>query len=491
MLQGVSIRLRLTLWYAAVMAVTLVGASVALYLFLAFNVLQPARDQLLSSRGNGLAAAVGRRASQAVQAGEPVRLALPQLASAGGESDTSFVVRGLDGALLDRSLNLADGELPLSEAARAEALGGGASVETADIGDQPTRIYTAPIVANGEPVGLVQVGRSNRDVEQTLASLRGALLVGNSVLVLVGALVGWFLAGRSLEPVRRITRTAEDIERSGELDRRVFYKGPRDDLGELAIAFNKMLGRLDAVFNAQRRFVADASHELRTPLSTLRVNVDVLRRQRELAPAGWGEVLDDLSLELARLTRLVEGLLELARADTGYRLERERVPLDSLLERVERQVGALAESVRIELRGAPVGEVVANADALTQLFLILLDNAVKYTPAGGVVRLERERRNGVVRVRVADNGPGIPPEAVPRLFDRFYRAPAARGSAGTGLGLAIARWIAEEHEGRVTVRSSPGQGSVFTVTLPAGTAGRPRRPRLNAGRREAKENPVS
>jgi signal transduction histidine kinase len=128
----------------------------------------------------------------------------------------------------------------------------------------------------------------------------------------------------------------------------------------------------------------------------------------------------------------------------------------------------LAQDVRIEVRGSAVGQVLANGDALTQLFLILLDNAVKYTPAGGVVRLERERQNGVVRVQVSDSGAGIAPEDLPHLFDRFYRAPAARGRPGAGLGLAIARWIAEEHQGQLTVRSAVGQGSVFTVTLPAG-----------------------
>jgi signal transduction histidine kinase len=470
MLADMSIRLRLTLWYAAVMAFTLIGGSVALYLVLAFNVLQPAGDQLLASRGNGLASGLARRALQAPASGESRRPLLPPAFSSLAEGDLSASVKGPAGDTLERSANLGEADLPLSDSARTAALDGQPSFESATVQGVPLRLYTAPVVANGQAAGFVQVARSTRDIDQTLSSLRRALLIGNSILVLLGAVVGWFLAGRSLEPVRRITRTAEDIERSGELDRRVFYKGPRDDLGELAIAFNNMLSRLDMVFNAQRRFVADASHELRTPLTTLRVNVDVLRRQRELAPVGWGEVLDDLSLELARLTRLVEGLLDLARADTGYHLPREPIALDPLLERVERQAGALTREVQIELRGGAVGVVMANGDALTQLFLILLDNAVKYTPSGGLVRLERERENGVVRVRVSDSGAGIAPEDLPHLFDRFYRAPAVRGRPGTGLGLAIARWIAEEHQGHLTVRSTVGQGSSFTVTLPAGGA---------------------
>jgi signal transduction histidine kinase len=183
-------------------------------------------------------------------------------------------------------------------------------------------------------------------------------------------------------------------------------------------------------------------------------------------PPGWGEVLDDVTLELERLTRLVSGLLELARADAGQHLDCQPTDLDPLLERVERQAAQLSDTVDVRLEGAPVGRVEANPDALTQLLLILLDNAVKYSPPGGTVRLVRERDNGLVRVRIADDGPGIAPEDLPRIFDRFYRSPGVRGRPGTGLGLAIARWIADEHHGGLSVESAPGRGSTFMVRLP-------------------------
>lgn len=465
-----SIRLRLTLWYAAVMAFTLIGGSITLYLVLAFNVLRPARDQLIASKGHSLASALAARAAAPPPPpGSPRIGALPRIINNLAEGDISLVVRDAEGSTIERSSNLGESDLPLSDSTLAAVRGGEAVYEYAFVEGVRLRLYTTPVVANSQTVAFVQVARPTRQIEETLSSLQSALLVGNSVLILLGALAGWFLAGRSLEPVRRITRTARDIHSSGQLDRRVYYRGPRDELGELAISFNSMLGRIETSFNAQRRFVADASHELRTPLTTLRINVELLRKDSQAAPAGWGEILDDLALEMERLTRLVGGLLELARADSGQHLERAPIALDPLLERVERQASQMANGSQVSLEGQPVGQVIANADALTQLFLILIDNALKYTPTGGVVRLERGRDDGVVRVSVIDNGPGIAAEDLPRLFDRFYRAAIVRGRPGTGLGLPIARWIAEEHQGSLSVESTPGQGSAFTLSLPAPT----------------------
>lgn len=464
-----SIRLRLTLWYASVMAVTLIGASIALYLVLAFSVLQPTLDQLLASKGNELAGALARRAAQPPPPGVPRRGLLPQFLNRLAEGDISIAIRDADGQTTERSSNLGDDDLPLTDAALSAARRGSPSYEYVSLEDVRLRLYTVPIIANDDFLGLVQVARPTRQMDETLNGLRNTLLIGDSILLVVGAAVGWFLAGRSLEPVRRITQTARDIETSGQLDRRVFYRGPRDELGELAIAFNRMLGRLEALFNAQRRFVTDASHELRTPLTTLRVNLEVLRKEVRTLPRLWAEVLDDMHLELVRMTRLVEGMLELARADAGQHLERTRLELDPLIERAYRLASQAAQEVKLSLHGEPVGPVLGNADALSQLFTILLDNAVKYTPAGGQVTIERGRENGAVTVKVSDTGPGIAPSDLPRIFDRFYRAPTMRGRPGTGLGLAIARWIAEEHGGEITVQSAPGQGSIFTVRLPAPT----------------------
>ncbi|MCC7106917.1 MAG: HAMP domain-containing protein [Chloroflexi bacterium] len=464
-----SVRLRLTTWYAAVMALTLIGGSVALYLALAFNVLRPAQDQLLADKANGVAGVLARN-SQPSPTRQPRPDLFARVLNNTAEGELTLTIRTADGTLAERSANLGAQDLPLSAAAMAAMANGSALYEDISLQGGSFRLLSTPVMVNGELIQIVQASNSMRQVDATLAGLRDALLVGNTILVLLGAVIGWFLAGRWLEPVRRITRTAEAIDSSGQLDRRVAYDGPRDDIGELATAFNNMLERLETSFNSQRRFVSDASHELRTPLTTIRVNMELLRKDRHLAPAGWGDVLDDVTQELERMSRLVQGLLELARVDAGQHLERAPLDLDPLLERLERQTVQLTRDVAVKLKGRPVGRVVANGDALTQLFIILLDNAVKYSPRGSEVSLERGRLDGFVRVRVADCGPGITPEDLPRVFDRFYRAPSVRGRPGTGLGLPIARWIAEEHHGRLTVESAVGKGSVFTVWLPVASS---------------------
>jgi two-component system, OmpR family, sensor kinase len=469
-----SIRLRLTVWYVTVLAFTLIGGSVALYLVLSYSVLWPAQDELLASKANPLASTLALRPGQFQSGTTPRRSILPQFLNTLSEGNMLIDVRDADGAIVERSSNLLEVSLPLDPATLVAMRSGESRFENVELEGVRLRLYSTPVVASGQVVGFVQVARPTRELEETLGHLRNALLVGSAALILLGALAGWFLAGRSLQPVRRITRTAEKIESSGQLDRRVFYHGPRDELGELAVAFNNMLGRLEASFTAQRRFVADASHELRTPLTTLRVNLELLRKSRDAAPDGWAEVLDDLALELDRMTRLVEGLLRLERADAGYGPALQPLDLDPLLQRVERQLRQISNGVSLGLSGPEVGRVIGDADTLTQLFLILGENAVKYTPAGGSVRLERQRNGNMVSVRVVDSGPGISPEDLPRVFDRFYRAPAARGRAGTGLGLPIAKWIAEVHRGRLVAESDLSRGSTFTVLLPTSGDGLPR-----------------
>jgi signal transduction histidine kinase len=234
-----------------------------------------------------------------------------------------------------------------------------------------------------------------------------------------------------------------------------------------------MLGHIQSAYQqientlaAQRRFVADASHELRTPLTTIRGNLGLLSGRREVSSQDRQEALEDMASEAERMSRLVANLLVLARADAGLHVQKGPVRLDEIMEDVYRQARVLNESVTLRLRGPEPAEVEGNSDYLKQLLLILVDNALKNTPPGGRVDIADLCENGWVRLAVSDSGRGIPPQALPHIFERFYQADKSRSSGGTGLGLAIAKWIAEEHNGRIEATSTPGVGSTFTVWLP-------------------------
>ena len=234
--------------------------------------------------------------------------------------------------------------------------------------------------------------------------------------------------------------------------------------------------------HTQRRFVADASHELRTPLTSIRGNVAFLRRdQGTISPQERAEALDDIAAEVERMARLVNDLLALARADAGQQLVRRPAALHEVVRDVFRGMQRTHPQHDLRLEQLDTAEVLGDADYLTQLLLILLDNATKYTRPGDRIMLSLARQNGTALVSVADTGPGITPEDLPHIFERFYRASTARATGGSGLGLAIAQWIVAEHGGQITVESAPGAGSRFTVSLPLSDgAAAPAEPRAAA-----------
>jgi signal transduction histidine kinase len=266
----------------------------------------------------------------------------------------------------------------------------------------------------------------------------------------------------------RVTKTARSISRSGDLGRRLEQPRTLDEVGRLAQTFNEMLARIEGLFRAQQRFVADVSHELRSPLTAIRGNLDLLERGAADDPAARQEALGAMDVEVQHMSRLVADLLTLARADAGVPIEKQPVELDTILLDVYRHARLTAQGVTISIANEDQVTVQGDPDRLKQLFLNLTDNALKYTPAGGRVTLAWERADGWVRVAVADTGIGIAPENLPHLFERFYRADKARSreQGGTGLGLAIAKWIAEAHGGKILVESQVGKGSTFTVLLP-------------------------
>jgi signal transduction histidine kinase len=235
-------------------------------------------------------------------------------------------------------------------------------------------------------------------------------------------------------------------------------------LSELQAAYEQVGHALEM----QRRFVADVSHELRTPLTTMNGNVELLRREPPISAEDRSEVLSDMASESQRLIRLVNDLLTLARADARRPLQSEPVPIKPIVEEVCRQARLLDPEREVACEPLPDAAVLGQADALKQVLLILLDNALKH--ADGPVVVAGEVREGRIAVSVRDSGPGIEPETIPHLFERFSRGRASGSGDGTGLGLAIAKALVEAQGGSLTIQSQPGQGSVFSMILPQADA---------------------
>jgi len=363
---------------------------------------------------------------------------------------------------------------------------------------QHVRVYTLLNNDLGQS-HVIQAARSEQDIEQSLTDLRLLLIRGGALVVVLALVGGWFISWGVLSAVHRMTRTAQNISTSGDFHQRVPERSwfGRDELTTLAAAFNQMLANLEALYQQQQRFVADASHELRAPITSIRCNLDLLAKAPDLPAEEAQAALADAQTEANRMGRLVGDLLTLARSDSarqsqqsqdvtianGYKKngeEKQLVDLDSLLLEVFRQYHPALENGNIELRQQGPGlllqhitpaRVHGDADQLKQVLVALLDNALKYTPYEGSISLSLTTDEHYAIVKVIDTGIGISPDDLPHIFERFYRADRARSRnrGGSGLGLAIVQSIVLEYQGTIEAESAPGKGSTFTMRLPLPT----------------------
>ncbi|HXM52308.1 MAG TPA: HAMP domain-containing sensor histidine kinase [Candidatus Binatus sp.] len=335
------------------------------------------------------------------------------------------------------------------------------------------RVYVRQLASPAGSAGYLVVGKSLSGIESQLSGLRLFLVAGGLLTLLAAGAASWWLAGRALRPLDAMANTAEDIGRTQDLSRRLPEGALDDEVGRLQRSFNQMLRQLEDAYHrlqsalvAQRRFVADASHELRTPLTTIRGNVGLLLKRDDITSEDRVAALNDIAGESERMSRMVQDLLTLARADAGYHLEKGPIDLLPIVQEVSRQAQTLEPSRRIELLDGVPAPLLGNADAIKQLLWILIDNAFKHTHAGGRIQVRLDNGQRAARLVVLDDGPGIPQEDLERVFERFFQSDASRSGEGTGLGLAIARWIAKEHGGQVSAANNPQGGAAFTVVLP-------------------------
>ncbi|MCO6452416.1 MAG: HAMP domain-containing histidine kinase [Caldilineales bacterium] len=459
-----SLRLRLTLWYTGLLAVLLLLISVM--------AVSQARSNVQANIDNDLRI-TGDQVIRLLQIGSTSGpLAGVLLPAIGGSFETEVYVqvRNTEKRLVYRSNNLSDKIIPFPEEYYKAAEAGGRGYYSLSINrPDDLRVYYAPIDFGGEFIGAVQVGRVLSTEQMIVNQLATNLFWIIAVVLALGAGVGYWLAGVALRPIKEATATALAITRTGRLDARVPVTGQRnDEVGTLVNTFNEMLGRLQELFDKQRRFSGDISHELRSPLTTILGNVSLLKRGRALPPDEQAEMLEEIESESEHMRRLISDLLLLAQADADLVLTREPVELDTLLLDAYRQAKRRAGEREIHLLHEDQAIVMGDAERLRQVLVNLINNAIQYTPPDGHIDLSLTCLSDFAEIVVADTGQGISAEDLPHIFDRFYRADKARTRVvgGTGLGLSIVKWVVDAHWGDIEVESELGVGTTFRVRLP-------------------------
>ncbi|MGA7277442.1 MAG: ATP-binding protein [Desulfocapsaceae bacterium] len=462
-----SIRLKLTFWYTGLLTLTCLLLGTLSYGLLSYS-LNRDIDYALRGIAKVLAPTVQRRNATVLSA-EIDDIFRQFFGFSPLESHIDFFnLSGQRQRLQSKEKSLL--EVPLSEAALKAAAGGQQVFETIRGENSPAlRVLTTPVLDNGRVVNVVRVGMSLENMHETkkrfLLIMAGLLPI---TLLLSGG-GGWLLAGRALRPIDSMTRSANRIS-AEHLSQRLSVSGSNDELDRLAKTINDMLDRIDGAVQEMRRFSGDASHELQTPLTILKGEIEVaLLKQR--SPSEYEQVLHSSLEEIDRINNLVEGLLLLARADVGaLKLNLQPVDVAQFSRQLCNRLQPLARQEGIELSHGVLSSVIIDGDELQlqRMLMNLIDNGVKYTPAGGQVIVSVEKGDDVAIIRVKDSGPGFTAEEAEKIFERFHRTPQARqqNSKGSGLGLSIARSIALAHQGDIRVESTPGIGSTFSVFIP-------------------------
>lgn len=457
------IRWRLTLQFALILCVILVLSGIVLHILLQRYLNNQVDDNLkvYSARVHGTL--------KPEEIPEPldyqiIHSKLPPI--------NEFAFPGTYIQLLDRngkvavkSDNLGEQELPVNPAMIEQGFAGNVVVQTVAAGDTArVRIMISPLYLKDQTL-LLEVAQSLKHIDATMSQVRWALIASILLALILATALGSFIVRSALAPVSRITQTAKDIETSSDLSRRVGYRGPMDEIGQLAATFDHLIEHLDKVFQSQKYFVADASHDLRSPLTVIRGNLDLLKRN--LSEKDRQESLRAMEAEATRMAKIVSDLLILAEVESGKPELKEMVALKDTISGEMERVRPLVGNHKVIFGRQENLTVKGDAQQLKQLLGNLIDNAIKYTPEKGIVTISLFRDGEWARLEVADTGIGIAPEHLPHIFDRFYRIDKARSrtGGGTGLGLAIVKGIAEQHDGKVTVTSEPGKGSVFTAWL--------------------------
>jgi len=456
-----SLRSRLTLWYAGVLLAILAVMSALSYSFLRWSLFQQVDGSLAA------VAQIVRESDERGAGGSEVERAIRELLGP-GFSDRYYQYLDPEGHSRFHS-GAPPVALPLSVEARRNAARGLRTFETLeDPRGGPIRLLTVPVLREGRRVEVIQVSAPLARLREALSGYLTTLLALVPVAVALAAAGGFVVTGRALRPVRDMSRAARQIT-AEDLGRRLARRGAEDEIDHLADTLNTMLAGLEAAFAQSRRFSADAAHELRTPLTALKGEIEVALRA-ERSPAEYRRVLHSALEEVEHLIRMAEDLLLFSRSSAAIGVPRDRVELEPIALEAHEVGARRAQGTGVAVRAEEIepATVLGEAGAIRRAVLNLVDNAVKYTPAGGKVSLFLLARDGHALIVVQDTGIGIEPVDAARIFDPFVRLDAARSrdAGGAGLGLALVKSIVAAHGGTVDLDSAPGAGSRFTIRLP-------------------------
>lgn len=488
-----SIRTRLTLWYVGVLAIVVIAFALSIYILVARN-LSRTTDNNLAEIGRSIETDLRKEeadiaAERLVQSktvdeadddqdekpadtGEETLLSIE---AAIAEEIEDLGSRDYGFAVLDQNNQPVASTIIDTKLQNGSRNSGGQSpfIDVSGESGGMFRVYRMPVTLDGKSFELL-ITRSLREQTEFLDGLKRIFYFSVPIALLLAGLSGYFLARQSLAPVVSMSRQADRIG-STDLNERLVMRNEKDELGALAKVFNELLTRLETSFEQQKQFMADASHELRTPLAIVRGESEVALSKNDRTAEDYRESLAIVNDESIRLTKIVEDLFTLARADSGQ-LKPQLTPvyLDEILVECVRAVGSLAKKRDIKLVFSVPAEMPLTGDEtlLHRLFLNLLDNAIKYNTEGGTVTIAVQSGVEYHYVTISDTGTGIGKDDQPKIFDRFYRSDKSRtrdntnGKNGIGLGLSIAAWIARVHQGSVTLDKSDSTGSVFRVQLP-------------------------
>ncbi|XJZ28056.1 sensor histidine kinase [Bacillota bacterium Lsc_1132] len=454
------IRLRLTLWNSAIFG-TILAIIISLIYYAHYRSHYEDVDMMLGTITSHVHEELNKQLNNGKKL-ENIQVSTDEL----GINQVAVMIRNRTGKLIDTNDHpfFRDHQLIWKNLSTKD----GTYMTVTDNTGKRVRVLTTLIHQNDKVVGFIQTLYPLKELDQSLLKFKW-LVIGLTVFsIVLASIAALFLVKKILSRVDLVRKTANAIAVSQDFQQRVMHTGPSDELGKLAETFNSMLESLEKAYTNQKRFLSDASHELRAPLTTIRGNLDILTNIKNIPEAEKEEILMDIRNEAIRMSKLVSDLLSLARVEAGQVGNKKFVCLSAIAKGVIAEIVSWEKQIKVKSQIDDHVCVWGDEDSLKQLIIILVDNAIKYTPPSGSILIKITDENEKAVIRVKDTGIGIDAGELPYIFERFYRTDSARrySQDGTGLGLAIAKSIVEEHQGSILVNSNVREGTEFAISFP-------------------------